>query len=217
MVKENFMETEFERIPIFMINDLETLKVFTDPLRIQILEILEPAPQTVKFVAESLGLSSSRLYYHFNLLESTGLIAVAWTRTVNNIIEKFYWVTAEEIEINRDIMNFSSDEGAEDIGRVVSATLDATRDDFVRSLQARRFNLDHGAEPNPKEAIAFRVKKRIKDKTFQEYQLKVKELIQEFQALPEEDSSDPDANVFSVAYFLYPSFYYENASENEDE
>ncbi len=210
------MEMEFERMPIFMINDLETLKVFTDPLRIQILEILEPEPQTVKFVAESLGLTSSRLYYHFNLLESTGLIAVARTRTINNIIEKFYWVTAEEIEINKEIMNFSSDVGAEDISQVVSATLDATRDDFVRSLQARRFNLDHGAEPNPKVVIAFRVKKRISDEAFWDYQQKMKDLIEEFQAIPETDVSDPDGNVFTVAYFLYPSFYYEKAHGNED-
>ena len=210
------MEMAFERVPIFMINDLVTLKVFTDPLRIQILELLEPAPQTVKYVAEALGLTSSRLYYHFNLLESTGLIAVAWTQTVNNMIEKYYWVTAEEIEINKEIMNFSSEVGAEDISRVVSATLDATRDDFIRSLQARRFNLDHGAKPNPKQVIAFRVKKRISDKAFLDYQEKMKELIADFQALPEVDPMEPDANVHTVAYFLYPSYYYEQTGENED-
>jgi predicted transcriptional regulator len=210
------MEIEFERLPIFMVNDLETLKVLTDPLRIQILELLDPAPQTVKYVAESLGLASSRLYYHFNLLESTGLIAVAWTKTINNMIEKYYWVTAEDIEINKDIMNFSSEVGAEDISRLVSATLDATRDDFVRSLQARRFNLDHGAKPNPKQVIAYRLKKRIKDKDFQAYQQKMKDLIEEFQELPEKDPSDQDANVFTVAYFLYPSYYFEQPGENED-
>jgi DNA-binding transcriptional ArsR family regulator len=210
------MEMEFEREPIFMINDLETLKVFTDPLRIQILELLEPEPQTVKFVADALGLSSSRLYYHFNLLESTGLIAVAFTRTVNNIIEKYYWVKAEEIEINKEIMNYSSEMGPEDISRLVSATLDATRDDFVRSLQARRFNLNHGAKPNPKKVVSFRVKKRISDEAFEAYQEKMKELIEEFQDLPELEPSDPDANVYTVAYFLYPSYYYEQKDENED-
>ncbi len=210
------MDMEFERQPIFMINDLETLKVLTDPLRIQILEILEPEPQTVKYVADSLGLSSSRLYYHFNLLESMGLIAVAFTKTVNNMIENYYWVTAEEIEINKDIMNYSSEMGAEDISRVVSATLDATRDDFVRSLQARRFNLDHGAKPNPKKVVASRIKKRINDEAFEAYQKKMKELIDEFQALPEMDPSEPDANVYTVAYFLYPSYYYEQKDENED-
>ncbi len=210
------MDMEFERQPIFMINDLETLKVLTDPLRIQILEILEPEPQTVKYVADSLGLSSSRLYYHFNLLESMGLIAVAFTKTVNNMIENYYWVTAEEIEINKDIMNYSSEMGAEDISRVVSATLDATRDDFVRSLQARRFNLDHGAKPNPKKVVASRIKKRINDEAFEAYQKKMKELIDEFQALPEMDPSESDANVYTVAYFLYPSYYYEQKDENED-
>ena len=43
-----------------------------------------PAPPAVNQVAGKLGLSNSRLYYHFNLLEKHGLIEVVETHMVNN-------------------------------------------------------------------------------------------------------------------------------------
>ncbi len=209
------MTQKFERPPVFMIENVETLKVIIDPLRLQILDLLSLEPHTVKYVADRLGLSSSRLYYHFNLLESKGLISVVATKTINNIIEKYYWNTADDFEINSEILTFSSAVDAEDLTRLVGATLDATRDDFMRSLQARRGSLDKGAKENPKETIAYRVKKRVKDETYREYIKKMKALLEEFQTLPEEEAANPEANVFTVAVFLYPSFYYEDETSND--
>ena len=54
-----------KREGVFVINDLETLKVVADPVRNQIMEVLEKKPQNVKEVAEKLGLAPSKLYYHF--------------------------------------------------------------------------------------------------------------------------------------------------------
>ena len=60
--------------PTMMINDLESLKVFSDPLRNQIMEILAPEKLTINQIAKKLGLAPSKLYYHINLLEKHGLI-----------------------------------------------------------------------------------------------------------------------------------------------
>ena len=54
------MDEQMEHQPLFVIKDLETLKVITDPLRFQILEILGEEPQTVKSVADKLGMTSNR-------------------------------------------------------------------------------------------------------------------------------------------------------------
>jgi DNA-binding transcriptional ArsR family regulator len=210
------MEDKYERPSVFLIDDLETLKVMTDPLRIQILELLDPAPQTVNYVAEKLGLASSRLYYHFNLLESIGLIEVAKTRTVNNIIEKYYWVTADDIEIDKNLMLYSSEDGSENIGRVVSATLDATRDDVLRTLQARRYNLDHGAEKKDKSMVAIRLKKRLDEATYNEFFSRFQKLIKEFESLEDVERDDTDMSVLSMTCLLYPSYYYEEESQNKE-
>jgi DNA-binding transcriptional ArsR family regulator len=211
------MDKKFERQAVFMIEDVETLKVITDPLRLEILELLSQEPHTVKYVADRLGLSSSRLYYHFNLLESKNMISVVDTKTVNNIIEKYYWNTADDFEINNEILTFSNEVEVEDLHRLLAATLDATKEDFMRSLQAKRIHeKDHDQDENenPKEMIAFRLKRRVKEEVYWEYVKELKALVDEFQDLPEVEDSDPDAIVFNVAYFLYPSYYYEE--ENDD-
>jgi hypothetical protein len=164
-----------------------------------------------------LGLASSRLYYHFNLLESIGLIEVVKTRTVNNIIEKYYWVTADEIEIDKNLLLYSSDDGSENIGQVVSATLDATRDDVLRTLQARRYNLDHGAEEKEKTMLAMRLKKRLDESTYNEYFSRFNELVKEFAALEDVRGDDSDTSVLGMTCLLYPSYYYEEENQKKDE
>ncbi|MCB2209658.1 helix-turn-helix domain-containing protein [bacterium] len=211
------MEENHERPSLFLVKDLETLKVLTDPLRIQILELLDATPQTVNYVAEKLGLASSRLYYHFNLLESIGLITVAKTRTVNNIIEKYYWVTADEVEIDKNLMLYSSEDGTENIGRVVSATLDATRDDVLRTLQARRYNLDHGAAEKDKSMVATRMKKRLDESTYNAFFTKFQQLIKEFEALEEITEEVDDSAVLSMTCLLYPSYYFAEEGEEKDD
>lgn len=203
-----------EKKPVFMIRDLETLKVVTDPLHLQILEILSPAPQTVSQVADKLGSSSSRLYYHFNLLESAGLIRVVETRTVNNIIEKIFWVTADDIDIDKDLLNFSSSSGQENVTRVAASMLDATREDIMRSLQVRKFELDHGAKPNPRDMVIKVMKKRLRDETYHQFVGEFNQLMAAFNDLPDEDGHEDEVGVFSVACFIYPSFYF--AAEDDD-
>jgi DNA-binding transcriptional ArsR family regulator len=205
-----------QRKPMFIIEDLETLKVLTDPLRMQILVLLDPEPQTVNQVAEKLGLSSSRLYYHFNMLEDHGLIEVIQTRTINNMIEKLYWVTAEDIDINKELLNFSSETGQENITNMISSSLEVIREDIMRSLQARKFHLEQGGKPNPRNMIMVNSKKRLKDKIYQQFITRLNAFIKEFNELPEETESGEDVNIFSLACYLYPSFYFDEESDKKE-
>ncbi|MBG0786359.1 MAG: helix-turn-helix transcriptional regulator [Anaerolineaceae bacterium] len=209
------MDEQMEHQPLFVIKDLETLKVITDPLRFQILEILGEEPQTVKSVADKLGMTSNRLYYHFNLLESAGLIQVVRTQTINNIIEKFYWTTAKEIMVDQDIVNANPEAVVEDINRVIIAALDTTKEDIIRSLHALDFTekKDDGKKSN--EISVFRVKKRLADKDYEYISKEFKQLLDKFQDLPEAESSNPESKMYSIAYFLYPTTSYENDDKDE--
>jgi DNA-binding transcriptional ArsR family regulator len=209
------MGKQIKRNPVFVVEDLETLRVLTDPLRLQILEVLNQNPQTVGQVADKLGLASSRLYYHFNMLEERGLIKVVETRTISNMIEKIYWVTAEEIEFNKELLNFSLEGGQENFVKVINSSLDSVREDMMRSLQARKYSLEHGAKEIPRNMILINTKKRLKDKDFQAFTKRFKKLLKEFGDMPEEEDAVEDANVYSLACYLYPSFYYEDRNDNK--
>ena len=212
------MDKKQERSPVFMVEDLETLRILTDPLRMEILQILDPEPQSINQVAEKLGLSASRLYYHFKILEENGLISAVQTRMVNNIVEKFYWLTAEDIDFDKSLFEFSSETGQENVERLVLSYLESTRMDMMRSIQARKSKLVNGAKPIPRDMIIVSSKKRIKDETYQVFIQRLKDLLEEFSTLPEEKSEAEDVNTFSLACFAYPNYYYEERKfENEKE
>ena len=70
-----------------------------DPIRIRfLLELLE-RPQTVKEVAETLGVPPTRLYYHLRILERHGLVEIAKRRMVSGIEERTYRATSESYTV----------------------------------------------------------------------------------------------------------------------
>ena len=209
------MEQHKQRKPLFLVEDLETLKVITDPLRLQILELLDREPRTVSDVAEKIGLSPSRLYYHFNLLEKHGFISVVETRMVSNMLEKLYWMTADDVEIDKSLLDFSKNEVQEGLVSLVTSSLDATRAEMLRSLQARSYNLEKGAKPVPRDVILHSMRKRLSDETYQRFILRLRELLEEFDRLPEETRSGDDVNDFSLACYLFPNFYYQDEAQKD--
>lgn len=213
-IREIIMDEKAQKQPVFMISDLETLKVMTDPLHLQIFELLNPEPQTVNQIARKMGTSGSRLYYHFNLMETAGLIRVVETRTVNNIIEKIYWVTADDIEIDRDLLNFSSQDGQDNVAWVVRSAVDDTREDILRSLRAMAVALEQGAAPHPRQIMIKKLTKRLRDETFTQFLEEFDLLLKTFEDLPDDGEDLEESNVYSVACFLYPNFAF--VEEHDD-
>ena len=77
------------------ITDLETLKVISDPLRLNIIQVIKDinisgALCSVKQVSERLDIPPAKLYYHVKLLEKHGFLEVTETRIVSGIVEKLY-------------------------------------------------------------------------------------------------------------------------------
>lgn len=189
---------------VFVIQDRDTLKVIADPLRWQIMELLVLEPLTVKELGEKLGLSPSKLYYHVNTLEDHGLVKVAETRIVSGIIEKHYQAVSSKLDINPELLSFTELSGRENINTILLSTIDATRDDLLRSLQARAFEIDHGMPQRPRHVLINRVLSRIPDEHALEFKDRLTSLIKEFSAADQEGDAQPFA--LTVAY--YPAFYY---------
>lgn len=210
---------EFKPAPTFTIGDLETLKVIADPLRGQIVEILVSEPSTINQLGAKLGLAPSKLYYHVNLLEKVGLVKVVDTTQRGNIIEKHYWVTALDYRVDENMFNFSTPEGQQNISNLMTAPLETTRQDIIRSLEARAFNLEHGAEKHPRQVMITRELSRITDDQAEQFIQRFKTLVEEFTTANDSELDD-DAQVHALTIAFYPTFYYEAAERgtlNEDE
>ena len=210
----------FEPAVRMLIEDLETLRIISDPLRSQIYEILLPQPGNVRQIAERLGLAPSRLYYHINLMEKAGLVRVVETRMISNMVEKIYRAVAVELEVAPDLLNFANQthEGKQAITEMLVGALDTTREDLLRSMQARLFDLSQGAAAKPRSVMISRTTARIPDAYAEEFQARLKALIDEFTAkdLEAEQSSGPVQN-FALLVALYPSFYYREESGGASE
>lgn len=209
------MMEEFKPAREMMVNDLETLKILADPLRNQILEILAPERLTVNQIAEKLGLAPSKLYYHINLLEKQGLIREVDSITKGNIIEKIYWITAYGYKMDKDLYNFSTSEGQQSIITSVVTPIDTTREDIIRSLEARAAALEQGAKVHPRNLRIYREVRNISDELADQFNNKLQALLDEFDNIESQGSGkDVHRRALTVAY--YPSFYYspeENGSE----
>lgn len=189
----------------FQIKDLETLRALSDPLRMQIVELLSEN-QTVKQVAEKLGLAPGKLYYHFNTLEKLGLIEVVETHMVANIMEKVYHSNADMVNVDPSLFSFSKEGENESLNMMISSTIDATRDDLIRSLQARQFQLEQGAEEQPRRVIINRVISRLPEERVAEFQDRLVALLKEFE---NEKNTSSELQPYALTVAFYPSFYYE--------
>ncbi len=198
------------------IQELDALKTLADPLRNKIMEVLTPEPHTVNQVAQKLGVESSKLYYHFSLLEKHGFIQVVETKQHGNLLEKHFWITAYHFKITEDKFNFNVDtpEGTEQIISLLLANIELTREDLRRSMYARHQQISQGAEKNPRSVLDKREIFNLPDDKAKEFQQRLAELIEEFK---QEGQSLPSAPSETIAWALsvvfYPSFYFDPEQE----
>ena len=197
----------------FIIDDLDSLKAIVDPLRAQILETLVIEPLTVKQIAERLGVTPSKLYYHVNTMETHGFIQVVETRMVANMVEKYYRATAMSYEVDPELLAFQTESGKENIHSVLLSILDATKEDLSRTLEARAVALEQGAAPEPRSIIVHRYVNRIPEDRVEEFHERLTVLLDDFSGVDVE-AADKASGTYALAVAFYPTYYF---SEPESE
>jgi DNA-binding transcriptional ArsR family regulator len=129
-------KNHFTPVDVRPITDLLTMKLLVAPRRVQILSLLIEADRTVKEVAEIVQIPASRLYYHFNLLEESGLITVVETRKVAGTLEKRYRAVALNYLVDPSLLLPDSPLRHQALEAMLFNTLDTTRRDIVASVHA---------------------------------------------------------------------------------
>ncbi len=90
--------------------------------------------------------------------------------------------------------------------------IDSTRDDILRTIEARQFERDQGAPAQPREALVTRHRKRLPESEAADFRRRLQELTKEFDDAPE---AGPEEQSFGLLVAFYPSFYFpEDESEN---
>lgn len=199
---------------IFLIKDRETLKVITDPLRTQIMETASLEPLTVKQVAKRLGMSPSKLYYHFNMLEKHGFIRVVETKQVGNILEKTFQTVASQFDIAPALLTSKAEDSKDVCYELIRSTLDTTREDIMRSLQTRFDQLEKGAPEQPRHLVLKRDVRFISEARADEFRDQITSLLKEFTEA-EVQPGTPDSMYYGLAFAFYPNFHYEESNDDQ--
>lgn len=123
--------TPVERV----IDDVEALRVISDPLRLKILELTSADPSrawSAKEMAASLGTSQTKLYHHIGLMEEHRFLRVAETRMVSGITERRYAATAHGYRVDRSLLAGSGGEAA--LADTLDAIFDKVRAEIVAGV-----------------------------------------------------------------------------------
>jgi len=81
---------------MFEIEDLATLEVLINPLRMRILSLLIKSALSAKEIAAELELPVTGLYYHINMLADAGIIEVAETNKIGAAVQRKFRAVAEQ-------------------------------------------------------------------------------------------------------------------------
>lgn len=191
----------FEPAPEFVITSLETLKVFSDPLRQQIIETLLDGSKTVKQIAAELDLAPTKLYYHVNLLEQHQLIAVTETRIVSGIIEKQYQASARRFRLERSLLT-PGQSGTSAVDTVIDAMIEPLRAEIHRGINSGLIDTSENAPQTRKLRISREVSKLSQEEA-EAFYARLEAFIDEFNSYRSNHEND-DAQAYTLIIGVYP-------------
>lgn len=191
----------FEPAHELTITTLETLKVFSDPLRQQVIEAVQAAPRTVKQVATELSLTPTKLYYHVNLLEEHGLIRVTDTRVVSGIIEKHYRATARNFAIQRSLLSFGSK--GDGLRTALDAVIDPIREEIERGVASGVIDTSDNA-PVPRKLRLWRAMSQLPADQAEQFYARLEALVTEFDAFRADPDTTPSSG-YTLLVAVYPT------------
>jgi DNA-binding transcriptional ArsR family regulator len=186
-----------------IIQDLETLKVVSDPLRLQVLEILRQ-PGTVKQVATQLDIAPTKLYYHFNLLEKHDLIRVVDTQIVSGIIEKHFQVAARCLCVDNALLSPGAPDFVENLSLTLTSLFESNRVEAIQSVTDGVCSLEDDAEKY-RSLDAMNRRLNLDPEQAEAFYTRLEALIDEFTISQPQFEDRDDVQMYRLFYMLYPS------------
>jgi DNA-binding transcriptional ArsR family regulator len=154
---------------VYFIENLEQLKVLSDPFRVKILWELDDAAKTGKMLADCLELSPSKMRYHLTELEKVGLIVIEKTELKNGIQQKFFRPIAKRISLEKILPIINGNN---------SGVTNALIENAILNLEKARINLRkmEALDFKPSELIQTFDTLQLTEEEFQEFKKGLAEL-----------------------------------------
>jgi hypothetical protein len=183
----------------FIIDSVDQLKIFADPLRQRILQSFCCNPATTKQIAAEMGEKPTRLYHHVHLLEQIGFIKIVDTKQNRGTIEKYYQSTAKKFVIDHALVGQTG---------LDAGNTPADQNLLINTLQAclveaRDFFVVEGADSQGKNetpSMIAQAKIRLSKTQVDAFIEKCCDLMEELSAL----ESDDGELMYSLTLALFP-------------
>ncbi|MFE2557289.1 helix-turn-helix domain-containing protein [Streptomyces sp. NPDC059352] len=174
------------------VDDVETLKALSDPLRLAILRTMMSdvrGSHRVKDIAQLLDQPPTRLYRHIKVLEAAGLIKVTQTRMVSGIQESQYQVAQFALRLSRDLLAAPGNAG--DLADAFAVALNDFRDRLVRDIISGRFQPEPEAaeKPDPLGPMVVALDRRLTPERATEFRSRLSALMEEFNRPDDEENA----------------------------
>jgi len=180
-----------------VIDTLDQLKVFADPLRQRLLQAFCCNPATVKQVAEGMGEKPTRLYHHVDLLEQNGFLEIVETKQVRGTVEKTYQTVARKIIVDHAMVGSLEEEtGDPEVKNVIINTIQACLVDARDNLDEEFLQRKH----QPAVVIA-QAKVQMTPTQLKVFEEKLDTLLQDISAL---EHGDEEQTVYSFTAACFP-------------
>jgi DNA-binding transcriptional ArsR family regulator len=197
-------DTSFVPADQLVVDNLDMLKVVADPLRLRILELMRDVC-TVKQVAAELDIPPTKLYYHINLLEKHGFIAVVDTRVVSGIIEKHYQATAYSIHVDHKLLSPGTSDGSEGLLLTVDSIYANVRDDLSQSLSDGTIQETEGDDEKHLRTGLGAMRMFLTEEQAKDFYDRLTTLFEEMKSLSESQHDLEDTRVYRMFYTVFPS------------
>lgn len=189
---------EYQPAEVLLINTAEQLRVISDPLRMEILECVSSEALTVKQIAARLAQPATKLYYHVSALEAAGFVVMVDTRIKSGIVEKYYRIAAQNIQIDRSLLK-QSDVEDDALQTILSAVFDSTIADLQQSFAAGLLGLEQENRDFDQRLILTRSTYQLRASDVPKFVEKFRNLLKELDA--EEDQTDPVSYACTIAFY----------------
>lgn len=214
-------ETELTKYHIderFVIEDVETLKVLADPLRLRIIQALGDTPHTVKQISKLLGIPPNKLYYHVNLLEEHRIIRVVDTRIVSGIIEKIYLLTARSYTPAPGLLSPAVQENDSNLLLMVDSIFEETKQTLLESFRAGLVTLElDETEVEERRAFSHLMSMRLSltEDQVRTFTQRLRALVDEYCEL-DEANTDDTVQPFRLLMTYFPTLKMDTVPEEDE-
>ena len=182
------------------ISDVETLKVYFDPMRMKIIQAIAGQPRSVHEIADELDVPFTRLYYHVNMLERHGLIRVVETRNLSGAVEeKYYQVSARMFVIDRKLLTVGPTEG-DGLHTFLEQVFGGTYRDIINSVEKGLVDINV-RPPDPNSILIRQSVSRMQPERIEEFSRRLLELAREF----DDARGEPGEPYYALTLSLYRS------------